>query len=160
MEVRNLSLIGVTLQNRYRLDAELGRGGMGVVYRGHDLLLDRAVAVKILSESGLGPDGHARLREEAQAVARLDHPNIVSVYDAGETDGIPFLVMQLVEGVTLRERPPADLAGILSIARQLCAALEHAHANGIIHRDLKPENVLVLPNGQPKLMDFGVARSV
>jgi tetratricopeptide (TPR) repeat protein len=151
---------GATLQSRYRLDAELGRGGMGTVYRGHDLLLDRAVAIKFLSETGLGTEGRARLRIEARAVAKLDHPNIVRVYDAGEADDVPFVVMQLVEGSSLQARPHADLSEVLSIARQICAALEHAHAHGIVHRDLKPDNILILADGQPKLMDFGVARSV
>ena len=152
-------MIGSVLQNRYRLEAELGRGGMGVVYRARDLLLDRPVAVKVLSSAALGTEGRARLLAEARAAARLNHPNIVGVYDAGEADasafgtagqlpsqpGVPFIVMELVEGESLYARRPTDLPEILSIARQICAALEHAHAHGIIHRDLKPENVLLSP---------------
>ena len=103
---------------RYRLDAEVGRGGMGVVYRGRDMLLDRDVAVKVLSAAGLtesagptgvtplGSEGRARLLREAQAVAQLNHPNVVSVYDAGERAGIPFVVMEWVEGASLQQRPP------------------------------------------------------
>ena len=97
-------MIGTLLNERYRLDAEIGRGGMGVVYRAHDSLLDRDVAVKVLSSSGLGTEGRARLLREAQAAAGLNHPNIVSVYDAGEArapdraDALPFVVMELVEG--------------------------------------------------------------
>ncbi len=151
--------IGAVLLNRYRLDAELGRGGMGVVYRAHDTLLDRDVAVKVLSATGLGSEGRARLLHEARAAAQLNHPNIVGVYDAGEAESVPFIVMELVEGESLHSRRPAALDEILSLARQMCVALEHAHAHGIIHRDLKPENVLITSDGIAKLMDFGLARS-
>lgn len=152
-------MIGRSLQNRYYIEAELGRGGMGVVYRAHDTLLDRAVAVKVLSDLGLSSDGRARLLREAQAAARLNHPNIVTVHDAGEADGLPFIVMELVEGKSLQSYRPAALDEMLSIAGQVCAALEHAHVHGIIHRDLKPENVLMVPDGLTKLTDFGLARS-
>ena len=153
-------MIGTLLQDRYRLDAELGMGGMGVVYRAHDTVLDRDVAVKLLSASGLGTEGRERMLREAQAIARLNHPNIVQVFDAGELDKKPYIVMELVEGHSLHEQPPKDFPGIVKIARQICAALEHAHKNGIIHRDLKPENVIIAPDGSAKLMDFGLARSV
>ena len=153
-------MIGSTLQNRYRLDAEVGQGGMGTVYRAHDLLLDRDVAVKVLSESGLGTEGRARLLREAQAAARLNHPNIATLYDAGEVGGTAFIVMELVEGKTLFEQKPASLETTLSIARQICAALEHAHTHGIIHRDLKLENVVITSEGLAKLTDFGLARDV
>ena len=135
-------MIGILLQNRYRLDAEIGTGGMGMVYRAHDTLLDRDVAVKVLNDAGLGTEGRTRLLREAQAVARLNHPNIVAVHDAGEVDSMLFIVMELVEGSSLRECPPQTLEETLWIAQQLCAALEHAHAHGIVHRDLKPENVM------------------
>jgi tetratricopeptide (TPR) repeat protein len=155
-----------TLNERYRLDAEIGRGGMGAVYRAHDTLLKRDVAVKVLSETGLGTEGRARLLREAQSAAQLNHPNVVSVYDAGEVDlpGLegtaPFIVMELVEGESLHIRRPHDLDEILVITRQVCGALEHAHAHGIIHRDLKPENVMITPDGTAKLMDFGLARTL
>jgi serine/threonine protein kinase len=152
-------MLGSTLHNRYRVDAELGRGGMGTVYRAHDIVLDRPVAIKVLSDSGLGTEGRARLLNEARAVAKLDHPNIVAVHDAGETAGTPFIVMQLVEGESLHARRLTNLDEIIAIAGQVCAALEHAHAHGIIHRDLKPENVIITPNSLAKLMDFGLARS-
>ncbi|HLF28682.1 MAG TPA: tetratricopeptide repeat protein [Anaerolineae bacterium] len=174
-------MIGTLLQGRYRLDAELGRGGMGAVYRAHDTLLDRTVAVKLLASATLGSEGRARLLREAQAVAKLNHPNIVSIYDAGEvdpsaapeTDRVPFIVMELVEGQSLFERNPHALDEIRSIAQQICAALDHAHAHGIVHRDLKPENVIITFSPEPaglavelpaqplrvKLMDFGLARS-
>src|SRR5512136_2938427 len=111
----NNPVIGTLVQNRYRLDAELGRGGMGVVYRAHDTLLDRDVAVKVLSRSVLGAEGRARLLREAQAAARLNHPNIVSVYDVGEANDVPFVVMELVEGESLRHHQPKAIDEILSI---------------------------------------------
>jgi tetratricopeptide (TPR) repeat protein len=153
-------LIGTLLNDRYRIEAELGRGGMGAVYRAHDTLLDRDVAVKLLSQSGLGTEGRERMLREAQAIAQLNHPNIVQVFDAGQLDETPYIVMELVEGSSLHDHPPTDLAGIVGVARQICAALEHAHAHGIIHRDLKPENVILAADGSAKLMDFGLARSV
>jgi len=153
-------MIGTLLDERYRLDAEIGRGGMGVVYRGLDTLLERPVAVKVMSAASLGTEGRARLMHEAQATAQLNHPNIVSVHDAGEADGSPFIVMELVEGDSLYDRRPEGLGEIISLTRQICAALEHAHTNGIIHRDLKPENVVIAPDGTAKLTDFGLARSV
>ncbi len=160
-------MIGTVLLDHYRLDAELGRGGMSLVYRGQDLRLGRPVAVKMLAAgaSGLGTAGQARLLTEARAVARLNHPNIVTVYDAGiipTPDGAgttAFIVMEYVEGESLYARPPRALADLLTAAVQICAALEHAHAAGIIHRDLKPENVLLTPTGSVKLMDFGLAHT-
>jgi len=132
------NMIGTILLNRYRLDAELGRGGMGVVYQAYDLLLDRAVAVKVLSHTGFGSEGRARLLREAQAAARLNHPNIVTVYDVCEADGVPFIVMELVAGRPLNQLQPITLREKIAIARQICAALEHAHANGIIQRSSYP----------------------
>jgi serine/threonine protein kinase len=153
-------VIGTLFNERYRLDAEIGRGGMGVVYRAHDTLLERHVAIKVMSAAALGTEGRARLLHEARAVAQLNHPNIISVHDAGESEGSSFIIMELLEGESLFERRPDSLDEILSIARQICRALEHAHTNGIVHRDLKPENVLLTPDGTAKLTDFGLARSV
>lgn len=154
-------IIGTLLNERYGLDAEIGRGGMAVVYRAHDTLLMRDVAVKVVSEAAaLGTEGRARLLHEARAAASLNHLNIVAVYDAGEANGSPFIVMELVEGQSLHERRPEALGDIVAIARQLCAALEYAHARGVVHRDLKPENVLLAVDGTAKLTDFGLARSV
>jgi tetratricopeptide (TPR) repeat protein len=170
-----LEAIGTLLNARYRLEAEIGGGGMGVVYRAHDTLLDRPVAVKVLSAPELGTEGRARLLREARAAAGLNHPNIVTVYDAGEAQmpdradpagPVPFIVMELVEGQSLHDRRPGSLEETVSIARQVCAALEHAHARGIVHRDLKPENVLLALDpraeggGLAKLVDFGLARSM
>jgi predicted ATPase len=153
-------MLGTTINNRYRIDAELGKGGMGTVYRGHDTTLERDVAVKVLSRSELGTEGQARLLREAQVVAKLDHPNIVAVHDAGEFEGNAFIVMQSVEGETLAENKPETLEKIIAIAKQICMALVHAHKNEIVHRDLKPENVLIDASGNLKLMDFGLARSI
>jgi predicted ATPase len=153
-------MIGTLINQRYRLDAELGRGGVGVIYRAHDTLLDRDVAVKVLSAPALSASSCARLLREAQAAAKLNHPNIVSVHDAGEAQGIPFIVMELVKGRSLHAYHPQSLEEILSIGQQVCDALDHAHANGIIHRDLKPENILIGSDGLVKLTDFGLACTV
>jgi ABC-type oligopeptide transport system substrate-binding subunit/predicted Ser/Thr protein kinase len=154
--------IGSCLDGRYRLDAELGRGGLGVVYRAHDMLLARDVAIKVLVAAALSDEGRARLLREAQAAARLHHPNIITVYDAREPEsgalrGGAYIVMELVEGQTLQDCASRSISDMLRGAQQVCAALEHAHAHGIIHRDLKPENIVVTPDGSAKLMDFGLA---
>lgn len=153
-------MIDQLLNNRYRVEDELGRGSIGVVYRAYDTLLNRSVAIKVLSASGLRKTGKNRLLAEARAAARLNHPNIVSVYDAGEAMGTLFIVMEMVDGQTLRARPPDSLEATLGFACQICAALDHAHTCGIIHRDLKPENIVVTESQTAKLMDFGLARSV
>ncbi|MCP4538671.1 MAG: serine/threonine protein kinase [Chloroflexi bacterium] len=146
-------MIGTILGERYCLEDELGRGGIGVIYRAHDLLLDRDVAVKVLSTTTLSAESRARLLREAQAAAQLNHPNIVSVHDAGEAKGVPFIVMELVEGESLYERRPQAIEEILSIVRQVC----NAHEHGIIHRDLKPENVMIGPDETAKLTVFYLA---
>lgn len=148
---------GDVLRGRYRLDAQIGRGGMGVVYRATDLELRREVAVKIISE-GSSSEAGERLIREARAAAALNHPNIVSVYDVGDANGTPFFVMELVQGPNLRTSPPADLPRIVEISLQIATALEHAHASKIVHRDLKPDNVLLSVTGQSvKLADLGLA---
>jgi serine/threonine-protein kinase len=153
-------MIGMTLNDRYLIDNELGRGGMGTVYRAHDQTLNRDVAVKLMSDTHLSADGGTRLIREAQAIARLSHPNIVVVYDVGKFEGVPYIVMELVEGSPLNDYEPEGFEEIVSITCQLCAALEHAHNHHVVHRDLKPENVMISVDGVAKLMDFGVARSV
>lgn len=156
-------MIGSLIVQRYRIDAEIGHGGMGTIYRAHDSLLDRDVAIKVLTSSKLGTDGRARLLHEAQAVARLAHPNIVTVYDAGETEGMPFIVMELANGKSLHEMGMLTIPQVIEIARQLCDALYYAHQHGTIHRDIKPENILVLRSDgrlTAKLMDFGMAHSI
>ncbi len=152
--------LGAVLRDRYRLDSELGRGGMGTVYRATDLELQREVAVKILSATSHTTDGRQRLIREARAAAALNHPHIVTIHDVGEAAGLPFLVMELVTGPRLSQAKPAELSDIVNIAVQICAALEHAHAASIVHRDLKPDNVLLSGTSQAsnvKLADLGLA---
>jgi len=157
------------LNQRYQLDEELGRGSMGVVYRARDLLLEREVLVKVLSQARLDEAGRDRLLREARATAKLDHPNIISIHDAGEADagtdhpGVPFIVMQYFAGKSLHEVGPLTIPQVIEIILQMCRALEHAHSQGIIHRDVKPENVIVVQEGEhwtARLTDFGLARSM
>jgi predicted ATPase len=151
---------GAVLRNRYRLEAELGRGGMGIVYRATDLELKREVAVKVLSAAFADDSARLRLQREARAAAALNHPHIVTVYDVGEDEGLPFFIMELVHGPRLSESPPRDLEEAVNVALQICDALEHAHATGIVHRDLKPENVLFAVEDDSrsvKLADLGLA---
>jgi len=148
------------IKNRYQIDRELGRGGMGIVYKGYDTVLKRDVAIKMLTEATFGTEGRSHLQHEAQAVAQLNHPNIITVYDVGEYNQSPFIVMEFVENLNLHEQPPKDIEEIVRITKQVCSALAHAHENGIIHRDLKPENVILNNDGMVKLMDFGLACSI
>ncbi|MDE2572332.1 MAG: serine/threonine protein kinase [bacterium] len=150
--------IGSILAARYRVDSLIGSGGMADVYRGLDTTLDRPVAVKILTDrSG---DIRQRFLREAQSMARLNHPNIVSVYDAGESGGFSYIVMELAEGKTLRSLADEGIGVERAVALfvELCEALQYAHAQGVIHRDIKPSNLMVLPSGVLKVMDFGLAR--
>ena len=147
---------------RYQILGELGQGAMGTVYRGRDEMLDRDVAVKVMSKGLADADARARFLREARAAARLQHPNIVVIYELGEHEGAPFMVLELLEGVDLQRaidggiRP--DPRATLPVVLQLLAGLGHAHEHGIVHRDVKPSNVF-LPSGRPaKIMDFGVAR--
>jgi tetratricopeptide (TPR) repeat protein len=151
---------GTILRERYRLDSELGRGGMGTVFRATDLELQREVAVKVLSAATHRPDARERLIREARAAAALNHPHIVTIHDVGESGGFPFLVMELIGGPRLSQARPTDLSRVVSIAVQICAALEHAHENSIVHRDLKPDNVLLsgtTESSSVKLADLGLA---
>ena len=148
---------GDLLRGRYRLESEIGRGGMGLVFRATDIELMREVAVKVLPENSF-PDARDRLLREARAAAALNHPHIVSVYDVGESNGSPFFVMELVHGPSLNSVRPTELSRIVEIAMQICAALEHAHTNRIVHRDLKPDNILLSAGNQSvKLADLGLA---
>jgi tetratricopeptide (TPR) repeat protein len=151
---------GMVLRQRYRLDSEIGRGGMGIVYRATDLELMREVAVKVLPETTSSSDARQRLIREARAAASLNHPHIISVHDVGEAEGMPFFVMELVHGPSLAQSRPTDFARIVEIGSQICTALEHAHTNSIVHRDLKPENVLLSTSTSStmvKLADLGLA---
>ena len=152
-------MIGRHLKDRYQIEAELGAGGMGVVYQAYDPELKRSVAVKVLPGTSLSQESRTRLRAEAQAVARFKHPNIVVVHDFGEVDSSPYIVMELLDGVLLSERLPLPIDEVIRISEQICSALEHAHSRGIIHRDLKPGNITLEPDGNAKLMDFGLASS-
>ena len=150
--------------NRYELGDEIGRGGMADVYLAHDRLLDRRVAVKVLSPAfASDPDNVERFRREAQSAAGLNHPNIVAVYDWGEDDATSFIVMEYVPGQTLRDLIQAY--GRLSpneaarIGAEIADALSFAHEHGVVHRDVKPGNVLITPAGQVKVTDFGIARA-
>jgi hypothetical protein len=156
-------MIGQTLQGRYRIESLLGEGGMGAVYRAHDAVLDRDVALKLLSAGPADGEARARMLREARAAAALNHPHIVSVFDTGEADGVPFVVMELVPGGSLAGRGPLPVPQLIEVGRQLCEALEHAHTHGVVHRDLKPENILITHEGDllvTKLTDLGVALSV
>src|SRR5262249_15897355 len=142
----------------------LGRGGMGEVYRARDRKLKRDVAIKILPEEfSRDPDRVARFQREAEVLASLNHPNIGSIYDLEEAEGSRFLVLAFVEGETLAERIgrgaiPVEEA--LTIARNICEALEAAHEKGITHRDLKPANIKLTPDGKVKVLDFGLAKVI
>jgi serine/threonine protein kinase len=143
----------------YRIVSPLGAGGMGEVYRAHDSKLGRDVAIKTLpAEFAQDPERLARLRREARTVASLNHPNIAAIYGLEESGDVECLVLELVEGETLRGPLPIERA--LDYARQVAEALEAAHDNGIIHRDLKPANVKVTPQGRVKVLDFGLAKAI
>lgn len=145
---------------RFRVERMLGRGGMAIVYLANDQELHRPVAVKVLAEH-LADDESIRKRflREARLAARLSHPNVVHVYDAGETDGQPFIVMEYVPGETLAESGKLPTADTVQLALQACAGLQHAHDAGLIHRDVKPANLLLREDGVLKVADFGIART-
>ena len=148
----------------YQVREKIGEGGMGEVYDAFDTKLNRRVALKFLSES-FDDDNFAKrqLVREAQAVALLDHPNICAVYDFQETEKHHFIVMQYIEGLTLAElikKSPVNREQVLSITRQIISAVAFAHSNGIIHRDLKPANIMIKNDGQIKVLDFGLAKSI
>jgi len=146
---------------KYRLVDQIGRGAMGEVFRAHDSVLDRYVALKII-EAGGDDEKRLRFRREAQSAARLTHPNIVVVHDFGEDSGRFFMAMELLDGSDLkrliRDNSFPDLRSRLDVMEQICDAVAFAHATNIIHRDLKPANIFVLPSGQVKIVDFGLAR--
>jgi eukaryotic-like serine/threonine-protein kinase len=156
---------GQLLTGRYRLDGCLGAGGMSVVWRAHDKVLDRPVAVKVLAATYAStPAEVRRIRQEAQAAARLWHPNVTSVYDYGEATGdegerLPYVVMELLPGDTLAQRiaeGPLPSTTAVRICAEVAAALAEAHAHGVVHRDVKPSNVMLTPAGA-KVLDFGIA---
>jgi serine/threonine-protein kinase len=160
-----MTLIGTLISDRFRLDEKIGAGGMSTVYRAFDPTLERWVAIKLMHRDiSTDPDQLERFRREARAVARLNHPHIVTVIDAGEDEGAPYIVFEYVEGETLKERirrlgrlpVPEAVAYAIEVGR----ALSCAHQNRLVHRDVKPQNVLIDPQGRAKVTDFGIARSL
>ncbi len=159
------SMIGTTLSGRYRLEAKLGSGGMSTVYLARDETLDRSVAVKVMHrEMSEQEDQLERFRQEARAVAKLSHPNVVSVIDAGEDGGYPYIVFEYVEGETLKQRiarvGALDTQDAIAYAIEVARGLSVAHARKLVHRDIKPQNVLIDSEGRAKLTDFGISRQL
>jgi serine/threonine-protein kinase len=167
-----MAALGTLIGGRYRLDAEIGRGGMSTVYRAFDTVLERAVAIKLMHrEIAADSDQLERFRREARAVARLNHPHVVTVIDAGEEPspddsdvGAPYIVLEYVDGETLkaviRDDGPLEITRSLAYAIELARALGAAHERQIVHRDVKPQNILIGEEGGAKITDFGIARSL
>src|ERR1700681_3505138 len=169
-----MTMLGTVLGGRYRLDAQIGRGGMSTVYRAFDTVLERPVAIKLMHrEIASDSDQLERFRREARSVAQLSHPHIVTVIDAGEEllrDGhdhqgsAPYIVLEYVEGETLkdliRREGPLEISQALAYAIEIARALGAAHEQLIVHRDVKPQNILISPEGGAKITDFGIARSL
>src|SRR3989454_10433668 len=160
----SVSVIETAIEGRYQIITRVASGGMGEVYRAHDAVLARDVAIKLLHPQLAGDRGFVeRFRREARAAAILSHPNIVGVYDWGSTDGTYFMVMEFVRGHNLRsllmEHGRLEPAQAVEVALPVLAALDHAHGHGIVHRDVKPENILIADDGTVKVADFGLARA-
>jgi serine/threonine protein kinase len=156
----------LTKAGRYQIVGELGRGSMGVVYQGYDPIIQRTVAIKTMLPEGLSPsefeEYKARFQREAMAAGILAHPNIITVYDFGEDNGVLYLAMEFLEGKSLekivQEQTVLPIETILPIYDQVCGALDHAHRNKVVHRDIKPANIMILHNGLVKVTDFGIAK--
>jgi hypothetical protein len=158
-------MVGEVLADRYELEELVGTGGMSSVFRAHDRLLDRKVALKVLHEQYTEDDEYvARFKHEARSVATLSHPNIVTVIDRGEHENRQFIVFEYVEGDNLKQliqrRGPAPVSTALELGMQISRGLSFAHQQGLVHRDVKPQNVLLNGDGQAKVTDFGIARSL
>jgi serine/threonine protein kinase len=159
------TILGTSLNGRYRLEARIGSGGMSTVYRAFDEILERQVAVKLMNrEIASDSDQLERFRREARAVAQLSHPHVVGVIDAGEDDGRPYIVLEYVEGETLKERIRRQgrlpVTEAVAYAIEIARALGAAHSRHIVHRDVKPQNVLLDQEGSAKVTDFGIARTL
>ena len=153
------------IADRYRLDEKVGSGGMSSVYRAFDPTLERWVAIKMMHRDiSTDPDQLERFRREARAVAQLNHPHVVTVIDAGEDDGTPYIVLEFVEGETLKDRIRREgrlpVSESLAYAIEIGRALSCAHSHKLVHRDIKPQNILIDLDGRAKLTDFGISRSL
>ena len=160
-----MDLVGKTLGNRYEILEKIGVGGMATVYKARCKLLNRNVAIKVLKdEFANDAEFIKRFQIEAQAAASLSHPNIVSIYDVGNEDNMHYIVMELIEGETLKDiitrKGKLDWREAVDIAAQIAAGLAKAHANHIIHRDIKPHNIIITKDGVAKVTDFGIAKAV
>jgi serine/threonine protein kinase len=153
---------GALFAGRYRILTELGRGGMGIVYRAEDTRLKRPVALKFLSEDlSAHTEARARFLREAQAAAALDNPHVCTVYEAGEHEGRAYIAMAFIEGLSLKERiaqGPLTIDEVLTFSRQIAEGLAEAHARRVVHRDIKPANIMLASGRHAKITDFGLAR--
>ena len=158
----NESLIGKLLDNRYEIESVIGEGGMAVVYKAFCHRLNRFVAIKVLrDEFAEDEEFRRRFLAESHAIAMLSHPNIVAVYDVSSCDGVEYIVMELIDGITLKQylkkRGAINWKEAVHFAKQIAKALSHAHQRGIVHRDIKPQNIMLLRDGTIKVADFGIA---